>query len=87
MVTDDGKAFQKVILATIHILEECECDTSCYHCLRNYYNQKIHDVLNRKLALQFLYDWAGTPEAVESEAPAVRVVTEDGGNTVKVHGG
>ncbi|RXK17383.1 DEAD/DEAH box helicase [Macrococcus sp. DPC7161] len=31
-------------------LKNCECDedSSCYHCLRNYQNQKFHDKLSRK---------------------------------------
>ena len=37
----------------------CTCggekmDTSCYSCLRNYYNQKYHDVLQRGYVVSFL---------------------------------
>ena len=32
----------------------CDEDTSCYHCLRNYYNQSVHPMLKRKHALQAL---------------------------------
>jgi hypothetical protein len=34
----------------------CECgeDTSCYQCLRNYYNQFCHDDLRRGPARDFL---------------------------------
>ncbi|MCS7220117.1 MAG: DUF1998 domain-containing protein [Anaerolineae bacterium] len=34
----------------------CECgeETSCYQCLRNYYNQFCHDQLRRGLAQDFL---------------------------------
>ncbi|MCS7222915.1 MAG: DUF1998 domain-containing protein, partial [Anaerolineae bacterium] len=34
----------------------CECgeETSCYQCLRNYYNQFCHDDLRRGLARDFL---------------------------------
>ena len=37
----------------------CSCggekmDTSCYSCLRNYYNQKYHDVLQRGYVVSFL---------------------------------
>lgn len=37
-------------------LEQCECgeETSCYECLRNYYNQSLHDHLKRGLALDFI---------------------------------
>lgn len=57
IVTNDGDALRKVIASAIDLTENCDCDTSCYKCLRNYYNQKIHDQLNRNLAAQFLNKW------------------------------
>ena len=59
MVTSDGQAFMKVIESAIQLLEECKCSTSCYNCIRNYYNQKFHDYLNRIDALEFLKSWRG----------------------------
>jgi hypothetical protein len=35
-------------------LDTCECSPSCYRCLRNYENQKIHEILDRENALIFL---------------------------------
>jgi len=37
-------------------VERCECgfETSCYNCLRNYQNQRVHDLLQRGLAIQLL---------------------------------
>jgi hypothetical protein len=32
----------------------CSPETSCYQCLRNYYNQNVHDMLSRGLAKTFL---------------------------------
>lgn len=45
--------------ATIHRLEQCACggeqgETSCYGCLRNYYNQFHHDRLKRGPVIEFL---------------------------------
>jgi ATP-dependent helicase YprA (DUF1998 family) len=34
--------------------ECCSPETSCYQCLRNYYNQNFHDTLSRGLAKTFL---------------------------------
>lgn len=34
----------------------CEEDTSCYNCLRNYYNQKYHKLLSRKSAKEGIKD-------------------------------
>ena len=64
MVTDDGKAFEQVVKNAVEMLDNCKCDCSCYNCLRNYYNQKIHDLLNRHDAADFLRDWIGLPEIV-----------------------
>lgn len=59
MVTSDGKSFMQVINTAIDLLGECKCSTSCYNCLRNYYNQKVHDYLSRTAALDFLKSWQG----------------------------
>ena len=52
----------------------CGCDSSCYHCLRNYYNQKIHDNLDRKKAAAFLKQWIGQMEHLEIEEPVLAEV-------------
>jgi len=54
LVTQDGKILQQVIEYAIRLLSECDCEPSCYKCLRSYENQKIHEILNRKKALDFL---------------------------------
>lgn len=46
------------ILAAMKIVSECTCggdeaDTTCYSCLRNYRNQKYHDEMKRKYAIEF----------------------------------
>ncbi len=33
----------------------CDEDTSCYNCLRNYYNQTKHSYLKRGLAKEIIY--------------------------------
>ena len=32
----------------------CDENTSCYNCLRNYYNQSHHSILQRKYAKDFI---------------------------------
>jgi len=34
--------------------EEAKCDRACYSCLCNYYNQSVHEILDRNLVLPFL---------------------------------
>ncbi len=54
LVTADGEMLQKIIVAAFNKMENCNCEPSCYNCLRSYENQKIHDDLDRKLASEFL---------------------------------
>jgi len=56
---NDGKTLEKVIEKAIDITKNCSCDPSCYKCLRNYYNQAVHDNLNRKNAYKFLEAFSG----------------------------
>lgn len=57
LVTEDGLCFRQVVEKAIAITKGCNCSPSCYSCLRNYYNQKIHDLLNRKYAYDFLENY------------------------------
>lgn len=60
LVSDDGEKLQQVIRAAIELTKGCTCKPSCYNCLRNYYNQKVHDVLSRQEAYLFLERFEGT---------------------------
>lgn len=53
-VTEDGAVLNAVIKRAINSLETCMCEPSCYRCLRSYENQKIHEILDRQKALDFL---------------------------------
>lgn len=54
LVTEDGEILKAVIERAISLLKTCECSPSCYRCLRNYENQKVHEILDREKALSFL---------------------------------
>ena len=49
----------------------CDENTSCYNCLRNYYNQSVHNKLQRKLAIEtikhLLYEIENSSEAYQKE--------------------
>lgn len=54
----DG-VMEMVLKKTMEIMKKCTCggengDSSCYACLRDYYNQKYHDTLNRGTVIRFL---------------------------------
>ena len=52
----------RVMKKAIDIMDRCTCDPSCYSCLRNYYNQGVHDILNRFDAAEFLREFDGEVE-------------------------
>ena len=68
LVTPDGKVLSEVMRCAVKVMSACDCEPSCYQCLRNYYNQKIHDMLDRKAAADFLRAFAGEIEPIEEEA-------------------
>ena len=73
LVTESGDIFNRVTEKALAITRGCTCSPSCYNCLRNYYNQKIHDLLDREKAAAFLENWSGKlkPEnEAESESQA-----------------
>lgn len=58
---DDPNILESVLRQTLKMMKGCVCggdegDSSCYSCLRNYRNQKYHDVLKRKYVIEFLQD-------------------------------
>lgn len=71
IASEDGAALQAVLRQALAIADGCGCDSSCYHCLRNYYNQKIHDRLDRKKAAAFLKQWIGRMERMELKQPVL----------------
>lgn len=55
----DSALLERVFRESLRHVEACTCggdamDTSCYSCLRNYYNQKYHDSLQRGYVVRFL---------------------------------
>lgn len=54
LATTDGQILHSVFEQALMLLKSCNCDPSCYKCLRNYENQKIHENLNRMKAIIFL---------------------------------
>lgn len=70
LVTKDGKMLHSIFMSALRSMRECNCEPSCYNCLRSYENQKIHDLLDRNLAIEFLRQFMGTVEMVDEDQPA-----------------
>lgn len=56
---NDEEILGCVFKETLSLMEQCNCggdkmDTSCYACLRSYYNQKYHDQLKRGSVIRFM---------------------------------
>ena len=72
------EVLKNVLNKTLQIMEGCDCggtekDSSCYQCLRNYYNQRYHDVLNRGVVIKFIKDMLSDdlePIKIESKKKA-----------------
>lgn len=64
LVTPDGLTLSKVLRRAANLMEACDCEPSCYKCLRNYYNQKLHDHLDRITAAEFLKNFIGSVESI-----------------------
>lgn len=50
---------ESILRETLELMEQCDCggeqmDSSCYTCLRSYYNQKHHEILKRGYVVNFL---------------------------------
>ena len=66
----ENGVLQGVLEEALELMQACTCggeegDSSCYACLRDYYNQKYHDILNRGKAIRFI-------RALLSEEPAAQ---------------
>ena len=73
LVTKDGKMLHSIFMSALRSMSECNCEPSCYNCLRSYENQKIHDLLDRKLAIEFLQQFVGSVETVEEDEISVLI--------------
>ncbi len=60
---------EHIIAAACDRMKACSCDTSCYNCLRSYYNQHWHEQLDRHKAYNFLNNYLGKIEKIEKLKP------------------
>ena len=56
---NNEKVLEGVLRETLNLMNQCDCggegkDSSCYTCLRGYYNQKHHDILKRRYVIDFI---------------------------------
>jgi very-short-patch-repair endonuclease len=68
--------WSEVVESGRRLLASCvgACPKSCQDCLRNYYNQAFHDLLDRHRALRVLDAYAKVPQLLNEIPPAVEQV-------------
>lgn len=55
----------EIFKAALKVVKQCNCgqdsngDSACYSCLCNYYNQRQHDIIKRKYAIEFFEEFLG----------------------------
>jgi hypothetical protein len=47
LVRDDAVGLKQAAAVILSRLESCSCQSSCHRCLREFWNQRVHDRLNR----------------------------------------
>lgn len=50
--------FDAISKKALQILEECSCDKACYKCLKTYFNQRDHNVMDKQLVIETLRQFA-----------------------------
>jgi ATP-dependent helicase YprA (DUF1998 family) len=67
-VAQAGRLGISLFEKTLEILEGCNCDRSCYRCLRSYKNKFEHDLLDRRLGSGLLrHLLTGAPVILDGE--------------------
>jgi hypothetical protein len=70
------REFQQVAGAAARHLDGHDCPASCYRCLRNYRNQRVHGILNWRIALPYLQ--AAAVSKLEPQAPDAHSTSGEG---------
>jgi hypothetical protein len=70
------REFQQVAGAAARHLDGHDCPASCYRCLRNYRNQRVHSILNWRIAMPYLQ--AAAASELESQAPDAHSTSGEG---------
>lgn len=71
LVTKDGRMLYKIFMSALYNMKTCNCDPSCYNCLRSYENQRIHDQLDRHLAEKFLEQFVGEVQIINKDEQSI----------------
>ena len=65
-----GERLGEVAAVVARVLDGCGCERACYACLKSYANQDEHELLDRRVAFEFLAPWVDTPEVTGRRLPS-----------------
>lgn len=54
LLNDDGEGLRRAAAEALARLESCDCEASCHRCLRDFWNQRSHAVLDRHAVIPTL---------------------------------
>lgn len=68
------ESWQEIITVAQKTLRNCPnaCETSCYSCMRTYWNSPMHTYLDRNQAIELLNEFRSKPKFVHDIPPRVR---------------
>ena len=85
---------QRLINAALNLLDSCDCDDSCYQCLRSYKNRFDHTLFDRRIGADLIRAcFKGAPLAIDSIRENYALdrlaadLEESGASTQRVDGG
>lgn len=66
---ENHEVLSEMLRTGFNVVLNCNCggneaDTACYSCLCNYYNQRQHDILKRRYAIDFFRQISPNPDAI-----------------------
>ena len=67
IIENDGDVIEALFNVAYRNMVNCDCNPSCYKCLRSYENQRVHDSLDRFAAIDFLSRFIGKNDVKEEK--------------------
>lgn len=85
---------QRLVEEALQLLDSCNCDDSCYQCLRSYKNRYEHDLFDRRIGADLLRAaFKGAPLSIDPDREDLALdrleadLTESGATITRASGG
>ncbi len=84
----------RLVNTALHLLDHCNCDDSCYQCLRSYKNRYEHDLFDRRVGADLLRScFLGKPPMLDQQREDLALdrlaadIKESGATVTRTNGG